>query len=165
MYQSFEVQPASYLHPGDVAAAHVGGELISSAVQSLEAAGVDFTPRGSAQEKVQGDATKARGSELWSSGTSKLEVKSQICFAGLAWTVLLFFQSCFLLDDVSPGFLCWKSRQQVPPPVATFSSWGLWSLIALQWCLVSADDRCPWCCLCCLCNKPPVAAEVPQSSG
>ena len=58
----------------------MGGGLISSAVQSLEAAGVDFTPRGSAQEKPQGDAKEDRGSELWSSGTSKLEVRPQIGF-------------------------------------------------------------------------------------
>eukprot|EP00891_Asterochloris_glomerata_P005067 jgi/Astpho2/5067/Aster-x0661 len=54
----------------------VGDNIVwtmSAPVQSLEAAGVEFTPRGSAQEKVQGDAKKDRGNELWSSGTSKLE--------------------------------------------------------------------------------------------
>ena len=58
-----------------------------------------FTPRGSVQEKVQGDAQKDRGSELWSSGTSKLEVRPLICFAALGLTVLLCVQSCVLLDD------------------------------------------------------------------
>ena len=97
---------AGGLPPCDVAETCVGGELVSSAVQSLEAAGVDFTPRGSAQEKVQEDAKQDRGSELWSSGTSKLEVNPQICIAALDRTVLLIFHSCILLDKFSLDSQC-----------------------------------------------------------
>ena len=101
-----------------------------------------FTPRGSAQDKVQKDTKQERGSELWSSGTSKLEVTPHLCFAALDWTLLRFFQSCILLDNFPPDFRCWGSRQPTPPPVATFSNWGPLSLIALQWCLLLAEERC-----------------------
>ena len=118
------MQPVSCLHVVWEEAC-VGGELVSFAMQSLEAAGVEFTPRGSAQEKVQGDAKKDRGNELWSSGTSKLEVNPQICFAALDWTVLLLLQSCIVLDDFpltfSAGSQGSKRPHLLPPRPAGVS--------------------------------------------